>query len=216
MTHCIALIWALSLHIWTEDFDAAHEALEAFAECAEVHALGPYITTANGFRAVLAILQGQSKGAIAAVSDSLARLRAARYELFTTPFSIALARGLLLDRRPCEAAELIDTTIARCEAIGALFAMPELLSVKAQTCFAKGDCAACIIVLEQALAISWAQGALAWPLRTVIALASQLADQGRTDDAIRRLEAVLADMSGEEHVADLHSAGMLLVSLDMP
>jgi predicted ATPase/DNA-binding winged helix-turn-helix (wHTH) protein len=213
VTQCIALIWSISLHMWKEEHDAARDALAAFAECAEVNALGPYIIAATAFRADLAIRQGQPDGALDAVEDSLTRLRAARYELLTTALSIMQARGLLLDARLHEAAMLVDGAIARCQHIGEGFALPELWGVKAQIAHAAGDPEASIRLLEQALETSRDQGARAWTLRTISQLASQLAGQGRTEEAIRQLEIVLADISGDEHPEDLRRARNLLTTL---
>jgi hypothetical protein len=76
VTHCIALIWSLTLHIWMEDFATAQETLEAFSACAQVNALGPYMVAAAGFRGEIAIRSGRSGEALTDVEDSLARLRA--------------------------------------------------------------------------------------------------------------------------------------------
>lgn len=214
VTHCIALIWSLAVHMWMEDLDEADKALEAFTECAKVNALGPYIAAASGFRGELEIQRGRTENAIGAVDESLARLRAARYELLTIPFSIALARGHLLDARTREANDRIDAAIAHCNANGERFAMPELLRVKAEiTHRGGGESAAAIAILEDALAISREQGARAWELRTAIDLASLLAAGDRSAEAIGRLDAVLADFPPSRDTVDIRRANELLTSL---
>jgi predicted ATPase/DNA-binding winged helix-turn-helix (wHTH) protein len=212
VTLCIALIWQFALHLWRDDLNAAEEALDTFAACAQTHALGPYIIAGEGFRADLAIRHGKSGPAIEAVEQSLAQLRAARYELLTTNFSIVQARGLLLDKRWREAATLIDATIERCTSIGEGFAMPELLGMKAQIAEASGQ--EPIPFLEQALALSQDQGAEAWVLRTGIALALQYASQGRPEEAARQLEDVLASLSGEPDKVELSRARDLVASFN--
>jgi tetratricopeptide (TPR) repeat protein len=77
----------------------------------------------------------------------------------------------------------------------------------------RGRRQASIRLLEQALETSRDQGARAWTLRTTSQLASQLAGQGRTEEAIRQLEIALADMSGDEHPEDLRRAQNLLTAL---
>ncbi|WP_084455000.1 ATP-binding protein [Novosphingobium rosa] len=212
VTLCIALIWQFALHLWRDDLDAAEEALASFAECAQTHALGPYIIAAEGFRADLSIRRHKGGSAIDAVEQSLAQLRAARYELLTTNFSIVQARGLLLDKRWREAEALIDATITRCTSIGEGFALPELLGMKGQIAEASGQAA--IPFLEQALALSQEQGAEAWMLRTAIVLASQYASQGRPEEAARQLEAVLASLSGEPDKVELSRARDLVASFN--
>lgn len=166
VTHCIALIWSLSVHLWMGELDSAGEALESFTECAEVNALGPYIAAAGGFRGELAIQRGMPGEAIGAVEESLSRLRAARYELLTTPFSIALARGLILSTRYHEARELIDTTIARCNRIGERFAMPELLRIKAKLMhLIDGNVSTSEGLLNEAMTLAREQGSRGWELR---------------------------------------------------
>ncbi|WP_294061659.1 winged helix-turn-helix domain-containing protein [Sphingomonas sp.] len=166
VTHCIALIWSLAVHLWIEDWAAAEEDLAAFAELAQINALGPYMAAAAGFRGELAIQHGHTGEALVAVEDSLARLRAARYELLTTPFVIALVRGLILDARLDEARDLVDATLATCEARGERFAMPELLRLKAQVLRLSGAQAQAVLaLLDEALALSRQQGAHAWALK---------------------------------------------------
>lgn len=173
LTHCIALIWSLSVFLWMEDFAAAEADLAVFTECAEVNALGPYIAAAAGFRGELDILRGRTGDALGTVEESLSRLRAARYELLTTPFSITLARGLAAESRTKEALALIDVTLARCEASGERFAVPELLRLKARIVRAAGaEKDTSIALLEEALALSREQGARAWELRAAADLAA--------------------------------------------
>ncbi|PTQ10347.1 transcriptional regulator [Sphingomonas oleivorans] len=216
VTHCIALIWSLAVHTWMEDLDAADEALEAFTECAEVNALGPYIAAATGFRGELAILRGRTRDALGAVEESLARLRGARYELLTTPFSIALARGLILDARIREAGELIDASIARCETNGERFAMPELLRIKAEIMIVSNDEARAISILEDAIALGRSQGARAWELRATTDLASLFTAEGRSEEALDRLQAALADFPSAGNTADMRRANELIEALRPP
>lgn len=207
VTHCIALIWSLSVFLWMEDLAAAEDDLAAFTECAEVNALGPYIAAASGFRGELAIQRGRTGEALGAVEESLARLRAARYELLTTPFSIALARGLMLDARTDEARDLVDAILARCEANGERFAMPELLRLKAAI-LADDDRDAGLALLREALALAREQGAMAWALKIAIDLAGLLAAAGRTPEAIALLDATCLDFPADES-ADARRAAAL-------
>jgi tetratricopeptide (TPR) repeat protein len=191
VTHCIALIWSLTLHIWMEDFAAAQETLEAFTTCAQVNALGPYMVAAAGFRGEIAIRGGKSGQALTEVEDSLARLRAARYELLTTPFSITLARGLMLEDRRQEARDVIASTILRCEAIGEEVALAELLSMQAEIMQDAPETA--IGLLREALDIALRQGARAFAVKAAIALATRLEALDQRDEAIHALTRALRD-----------------------
>ncbi|WP_395335792.1 winged helix-turn-helix domain-containing protein [Novosphingobium sp. BL-8H] len=214
VTLCIALIWQYALHVWQDDLEAAQQTLATFADCAQRNALGPYIMAAEGFRGDLAIRRGQSGSAVEDVERCLIQLRAARYELLTTAFSITHARGLLLDRRWREAEALIDAAIARCRSIGEGFALPELLGMKAILAEATGgDARTSTAFLKQALDLSRDQGAWAWTMRTVVPLATQLAAQGEPQEAIQCLESVIAATPDMDAMPDARRAGELLVTL---
>ncbi len=162
------------------ELDAAEETLDVFIACAELNALGPYIAAGGGFRGELAIRRGMNGEALAAVEESLSRLRAARYELLTTEFSIALARGLMLSRRYQEAVELIELTIARCSENGERFAMPELLRVKAEIAYRiDGNSDASQTLLAEAMNLAREQGSQAWETKISADLARLLAEEGR-------------------------------------
>lgn len=171
VTRCIALLWSMSVHLWAGELDEAERAAAAFAECAEVNALGPYIAAAGGLRAELAVARGRAGDALGALEESLSRLRAARYELLTTPFSLALARGLMLDGRWDEARDLLDATIGRCNANGERLLVPELLRAKAELAKLRQENGAAETLLEQAIALAREQAAVAWERRCSTTLA---------------------------------------------
>jgi thioredoxin-like negative regulator of GroEL len=134
--------------------------------------------------------------------------------LLTTAFSIARARGLLLDRRWREADALVDEAIARCHGIGEGFAMPELLGLKARIAEVSGQgVQASIAFLEQALALSLTQGAGAWTMRTALALATQLALHGQPQAALERLERATAAATDMGATADARQVSALLATL---
>ena len=165
VTHCIALIWSLSVHLWMGDISRAELALRTFRESAQTDALGPYIAAAQGFGGELAIEHGRYAEGAQALEDSLSQLRAARYELLTTPFSIALARGLAAGGRLAEAGRLVEATIARCTETGERIALPELFRVKAAIAGAGGAAEEALAALEQAGSVAREQGAHAWEMR---------------------------------------------------
>jgi predicted ATPase/DNA-binding winged helix-turn-helix (wHTH) protein len=213
VTHCIALIWSLAVHTWMQDFDAANAALAAFTDCAEVNALGPYIAAAAGLKGEISILQGRTEEALSLVEESLARLRSARYELLTTPFSMALARGLLLEGRNREAAELIEGSIARCEGNGELFAMPELIRMKAGIRSGQDEGREVIALLKQAITLAEKQGSLTWQIRAAVDLALIMRGIGQSGDALDLLDGLLAQVAASNQTADVLRARKLAETL---
>ncbi|USI74680.1 hypothetical protein [Sphingomonas morindae] len=166
VTRCIALLWSFSVHLWAGELDDAERTLVVFAECAEVNALGPYIAAVAGLRGELAIARAGASPELGALEESLSRLRAARYELLTTPFSLALVRGLMSGGRSAEARDLLETTIERCEASGERLLLPELLRAKAEIAqHDEQDGDAAKANLRHARALAREQGAVAWERR---------------------------------------------------
>lgn len=173
VTRCIALLWSFSVHLWAGDVAEAERALATFADCAEVNALGPYIAAAGGLRAELEIERGRGRAVLGALEESLSRLRAARYELLTTPFSLALARGLILEQRLQEAHDLLGSAIGRCEANGERILVPELLRAKAAIASERDeDGSSAEAILQRSIALAREQGAIAWERRSSTDLAS--------------------------------------------
>lgn len=216
VTRCIALIWTLSVHLWSGDLDQAEAGLEAFTKLATVNAFGPYIAASGGFRGELAVERGQRGEALGWIEESLARLHAARYELLTTSFAIALSQGLVLDDRADEALDLLNATIDQCRRNGELLFMPELLRVKAAALHrADGPHAPEVeALLREATAWSRRQGARAWELRAAVDLARLRVAQGRQPEAAAELEMLLSGFSEGATTADQRAARRLLDQLE--
>jgi predicted ATPase len=214
VTHCIALIWSFAVYSWAEEIDKAEQAIDIFSTCAEINAMGPYIAAANGFRGELAIQRGRAGDALGALQESLSRLRAIRYELLTIPFSIALSRGLMRAHRLPEARDLIDRTIARCNATEERLMLAEALRIKAQIARANGeDPGVTETLLSDAITLGRAQGAYAWQLRAAVDLAELLIDLARRDEAAARLADVRPRFAETDTSHDVRRADNLLARL---
>jgi len=174
-THCIALIWSLSIHLWMGEMGLAEDALRTFSDCAQTNAFSPYIVAAQGFAGEVAIERGHYAEAVPALEACLSQLRAARYELLTNQFSIALARGLAAEGRLAEAGRIIDSSIVLCTATGELIALPEQLRVKGAVAGAGGAVDDALTALEQAQSVARRQGARSWEMRVVTDRAGLLA-----------------------------------------
>lgn len=213
-THCIALIWALSIDLWTGDFETAQADLDLFAHNAEANAFGPYIAASGGFRGKLAVEQGNVGEALGWIEESLARLHAARYELLTTSLCMTLARGLSMAGRHQEALELTNSTIAQCEASGELFAMPELLRIKANIVRCIGRSAEAEALLLEALDLSTRQGARSWGLRAATDLARLWMESRAPKKGISVLKPLLEAFEEGFGTSDVREADVLLAALD--
>ena len=98
LTLAIALIWAISVFLWTGDLKSAEAYIDMLIARAESHSMTPYLLVGRGFKSEVAIRQGDAKGGVEGLQTSLQKLHAAPYELLTTPLNLSLVRGLVRDR----------------------------------------------------------------------------------------------------------------------
>jgi tetratricopeptide (TPR) repeat protein len=214
LTHCIALVWDFSIRLATGDLERAADTLDTFARVAEVNALGPYITATPGLRGKLALRFGRPDEAIAAIEESLARLRAVRYELLTLSLSSALIGGFSAAGRHRDALALASDIIDRCTASGELFSMPDLIRTKAACLRACGGPAVEVeALLCDSLGLARRQGARAWELCAATDLARLWGEDGRVEEATALLRPIREGFSEGFWTKDLRAATALLRDL---
>jgi tetratricopeptide (TPR) repeat protein len=215
LTLSIALIWAITLFLWTGDLESAEEHIDWLISRAETYSLGPYLLVGLGFKGELAILKGDANGGVESLEGALDKLTRPPYELLSTPLTLALVRGYGAVGRFVEGITLADETIRIVEAKGDLCYLPELLRARgslllsmpdpnrkeAQTCF------------QSSIDASRQQGARAWELRTAIDLAELWAEDGRSQSARALLQQVFGQFGEGMDSADLKAARRLLVAL---
>jgi len=215
LTLSIALIWGISVFLWTGDLESAEEHIDWLISNSESHSLAPYLAVGRGFKGEVAIRRGHAKGGVESLQACLGKLHSMPYELLTTPLDISLVQGLAAIDRFAEGVTLIDETIRRVEANGDVAYMPELLRVKANLLLSipqhsPGDAE---MYLMQSLELSRRQGARAWELRTAVDVAALLARQGRSDSARALLQPVFGQFAEGFDTADLKAAERLLATL---
>ncbi len=188
VTVCIALIWAVSVYIWSGDWRAATDGIARFTEHAEQHSLAPYYAVGRGVRGELSVHDGDPAAGVAALRSALTTLHEDRYELLTTAFLCAIADGQGRLGQRDAALDTITQAIAQVEENGDRFLLPELLRTHGDL-LSSGpapDRAGAETSLRRALDLAEAHGAVSWRLRSAISLIRL-----RPDDAEAR--AILAD-----------------------
>jgi predicted ATPase len=215
VTLCIALIWAVSVSLWTGDCEGAKERIDAFAEHAERHSLTPYHAVARGVRGELAVRCGRAGDGVGELRAALEALHQDRYELLTTQFTSAVSEGLASMGRLDEALVTIEDAIAQVERGGDLFALPELLRLRGELLASVRGRALreAEAVFRRSLDMAGSQGALAWELRTATSLARLWARQGREPEAHRLLASVYGRFTEGFGTADLRAAERVLTDL---
>jgi predicted ATPase/DNA-binding winged helix-turn-helix (wHTH) protein len=215
VTLTIVLHWAVALYLWLGDLDAAEAHVDWFLSCAELHSLGPYLAVGHGLQGELAIRRGNAERGVEMLENALEKLHAARYELVTTAFNIALAKGLAATGRADEAIGRTDETIRQVEENGDFALMPELLRVKGRLLLSTSpanptQAEACLVQ-----SLDWArrQSARSWELRTATDLASLLMEQQDHQRALDLLTPVFARFTEGHDTADLKDARRVLAAL---
>ncbi|RUL78855.1 ATP-binding protein [Dyella choica] len=214
VTRCIALIWSLNVYTWTGDLDKAHANVALLAQLAQSNLFRPYMAAIQGFKGVIAIEEGCPNEAVQWLGESLANLKSLRYELLTTSFEVSLAEGLTLSGRNAEALTLVNTTIEHCKQGGDIFALPELLRLKASatgSLGAHGDVVESL--LQEALALSERQDSRAWSLRAAIDLAKLWLKQGRTSEAVALAQSYRKSVTEGFDTKDVRTLEALLTSI---
>lgn len=215
ITLCIALIWAVSLFLWTGNLEAAEESIDQFIAHARSRSLGPYLAVGRGVKGELAVRRGDARGGIEAIKGCLQELHEAGYELLTTTFNMALVQGLLSLGEFEQSAILIDDAIKLVEQNGDRFYLPELLRMRARVLLSlpqprSDEAESCF---TESLELSRRQGAVAWELRTAIDLAELLAERRRGEEAGLLLRPVLDRFVEGSDTADIRAARQLLEAL---
>lgn len=173
MGHSAALALVLAgagtVYLWRGDLDAAQHYVDRSYSLAEANAMGPLMAISRCRNAELTIRRGDVRQGVDDLRSSLKPIHAARHELLTTEFNMELALGLMALGQATNGLVLVDEAIARVNASGELFQLPELLRVKGKLHLAvqasdgvAPDC------FQQALDLARAQGARAWELRAAI------------------------------------------------
>jgi hypothetical protein len=211
----LVLAGAASIFLLAGDLDAAQYHTDLSISHAEANALGPLAAVGQGRKAELAIKRGNTNAGVKDLQAILKRLRAARHEVLSTEFNIALAQGLTAMGRSSESQALIDERIRQVEVGGETLYVPELLRVKGRVLLSmrEPDPRGAEICFMESLELSRRQGARAWELRTARDLAKLLAERGDSASGRALLQPVYAGFSEGFETADLRAAEELLASL---
>ncbi len=127
----LALSGAPGLFVWLGDLRKAQEHAEWAAAHAQIHALGPYIAVASGYKGALALYCGDTQAGVRYLEECLEQLEGMRYSMLSTGFRLSHVEGLVAVGLPDGALALVDESIRRIETHGDLVLMPEALRVKA-------------------------------------------------------------------------------------
>jgi predicted ATPase/DNA-binding winged helix-turn-helix (wHTH) protein len=213
ITLCIALMWAVSVFLWTGDLQSAEDHVDWLASLAENYSLAPYIALGHGYKGELVIRRGNPGAGVEMLRSCLEDLLHARHAVLATPFKIALAEGLAAIGQCAEGLALLDEIGRLVEANGDLCYMPEVLRVKGVLLLSMPSAHEAEKCFRQSLELSRRKRARAWELRTTNDLVALMISQGHRDAARSLLQPVFRQFQEGLETEDLKVAESLLVSL---
>ena len=201
------------LLLWTGDLPAASDLIEQLIVHAGRYSLGPYRALGVALKGKLAIARQEAEDGLDLLGSALGTLRAQQFNLLITDFIGALAEGLSKTGQFEEALFTIDGAIARATDSGVVVELSELLRLKSQIIAVQHDRELAMNCLTEALAVARTQSALAWELRSTMALARLLSEDGQRDQARHTLALVYDRFTEGFETADLKRARALLEDL---
>lgn len=94
VTYCIALIWAGSVHVHQGNVPKLRELADTVEVVARRHSLTPYLSISSATRGQIMVIEGCPAEGVELIRRAVETLRVSRYEMVTTVFLTAMARGL--------------------------------------------------------------------------------------------------------------------------
>jgi predicted ATPase len=210
---CVSLVYVSTLLLWTGDLPGAGDLVEQLIVHAGRYSLAPYRVLGIALKGELAIARDEPEAGLELLRSALEILRAQQFNLLITGFIGALAEGLRKTGQFAEALFTIDGGIARATNSGVKLDLSELLRIKSQVLAAQHDRESAMNCLTEALTVARAQSALAWELRSSMALARMLSEDGQRDQARHTLALVYDRFTEGFETADLKLAHALLEDL---
>jgi predicted ATPase/DNA-binding winged helix-turn-helix (wHTH) protein len=212
---CISLIYAAPVFLWRGDLGRAGEFIERLITYAGRYSLAPYRAVGVALKGELAVTRGETGAGLNLLRNALETLHAEQHNVLTTVFASAVAEGLRKTGQFDEALITINGAIAQAASCGVMFDMAELLRIKGQILVAmpRPDRASAVDCLMHSLGVAREQSALAWELRSAMALARLLAENGHRDQARDTLSPVYDRFTEGFKTADLRAAHQLIRDL---
>jgi predicted ATPase len=214
VTYCIVMIWGLSVFHWVGDLLSAESMIDQLTTHAEQHGLTTYLAAGNALKGRAMVMRRDVEAGIRVMRESLDRLHANTYELYTTELNCVLAQELARSGRTDEAFAIVDNDIGIAERSGYALSIPELLRTRGelfQHTAREREAEECFL---RALDVAGRQSAVSWQLRTSTALARLWIRQNRQDEARRILRETYQHFDEGFDTADLVDAKRLLTELE--
>jgi hypothetical protein len=214
VTLCVALIWGMAVFQWTGDWTRVEECTGRLIAQAERHGLEPFQAVGHAIQGETLVVHGEIDRGMELLRESLARLHAEHYELYTAEigcaYALSLAKAGRLNDALGSVAHVIDLVASR----GESFMMPEMLRLKGEMLAQAADQSGAEDCFRQSIALADQQSALSWRLRTATSFARLPIRRGSRNEAQSELMQTYARFCEGFDTADLKSAKLLLDKTD--
>jgi predicted ATPase/DNA-binding winged helix-turn-helix (wHTH) protein len=210
---CLSFLYASMLFLWTGDLPRAGDIIEQLIIHTRRYSLAPYHALGIALKGELAIARDQPGSGLDLLRSALENLRAQQYNVHLSRFIGASAAGLCKIGKFEEALFTINGAIARVTNSGLQFDLSELLRIRSQILAARHDRESAMNCLTEALVVARTQSALFWELRSSMALARLLREDGEHDRARHTLGLVYDRFTEGFETADLKMARAFLEDL---
>jgi predicted ATPase/DNA-binding winged helix-turn-helix (wHTH) protein len=211
LDHTVTLANILSdaacfIALWAGDLPLAARYTKMLREHTTLHALDVWRTYADAFESEILIRQENAADGIVSLQRTIQSLEAAGFVLYNAAFEGVLAEGLIACRRHGEADTIVSSALARCQASGEGWCLPELMRIRALSLAMREKTQEAIRLVIDGLEIARSQGALAWELK----LASTLVGIDDRDSSKDRLRDILNRISEGFGTRDYRDAVAML------
>jgi hypothetical protein len=157
--------------------------------------------------------QGAVEEALRKFERSICLLREARYGIYESIFSRALAEAMADAGDLGGAVQLIQPQLAKIEAMGGSYDQPEWMRIWGHVDWLSGRADSAERKLRDAMALAVDQGAVAWRLRAATSLSRLMKVQDRREEAAWQLRSALEPYEEGFGTRDLIEASGLLKEL---
>src|ERR1700722_6236423 len=209
----ISPVVASMLLLRTGDLPGAGDLIEQLIEHAGRYSLEPHRAQGVALKGELAIARDDPEAGLDLLRRALKTLHAQQFNLLIPGFVGASAEGLRKTGQFEEALFTINEAIARATNSGVELSLSELLRTKSQILIARHERESALSCLTESLTVARAQSALAWELRSTIAMARMLCEDGQREQARHTLAVVYDRFTEGFETADLKRARALFAEL---
>jgi predicted ATPase len=207
---------ACSIALWSGKNDLAREYIDRLAECTKANSLSVWHTYAQCFSGILALSADRPDECLRLLDDGMANLQASGFILFRTEFLGASALAHLERADMSAAMEAVSTAISQCSQSGERWCLAELHRIRGEIYIGADPIdgnGLAMVEFKRSFEIAQEDGALAWELRTAIAVARLWSVQGKTEAARQLLSLTYGRFSEGFETRDLKQASELLQKL---